>query len=342
MTATMTATATATEPPTLSKYQRARQRKIAKMGLEQYRAEENRKQRERRAKAKAKRNESKQTKPKRADDPNEANALFILSKMNKPDFKAFLNVQETLEALTDYKKSTQKKYIHSIRLKVKDNEEAYNEYTKAYNLLSDELNKEQGDNKLTPEEAKNWIPWNELKTIYKQIKDPRAKALIALYTLIEPRRRDMSTSLTLANGKISKGNLNYLVVNKSLLPSKIILNNYKTSGTYGQYIINLTGRNNKILRDILKNHIVENKIKYNKPVFSNTKGDYMKPDNMSLEFKNIFKALVNKDITFNLVRHIRISHFLNTPKTINEKKELALKMGHSVAIQDTYKRILKF
>jgi len=342
MTATMTATTTATATATLSKYQRARQKKIDKMGYEQYRAEENRKQRERRARAKAKRNEGKADKPKRPSDPNEANSLFILSKMGKEDFKAFLEVKETLEALKGYKKSTQKKYIHSVRLKVKDNEEAYNEYTKAYNLLSEELNKEQGDNKLTAEEVKNWVHIDVLTHLYKQVKDPRAKALIALYTLIPPRRRGMAVSLTLANSKISKGNLNYLVVNKSLLPSKIILNNYKTSETYGQYIINLTGRTNKILRDILKNHIVENKIEYNKPVFPNTKGDYMKPDNMSLEFKNIFKTLVNKDITFNLVRHIWISYFLSTPTTINEKKDLALKMGHSVAVQDTYKRILKF
>tara|TARA_R110002153_G_scaffold175314_1_gene328567 strand:- start:58 stop:1047 length:990 start_codon:yes stop_codon:yes gene_type:complete len=323
----------------MSKYQRARQKKISKMGLEAYRAEENQKQRERRAKRRAK--DGTKPKPKRDSDPNTANANFILSKMRGTDYKAFSDVGRTLRVLQEYKLTTQKKYIHAIRLAIKDQDtEAYEQYTKIYKELSDDITKQTGDNRATATEAKNWVPWEDLKVAYKKVRSPRAKALIALYTLIDPRRRNMAVSLIVVDSKTAKkGNFNYLVVNKLFLPSRIILNNYKTSKAYGKFSLKLTGRENKPLRDIIKSHITENNIKLGWPLFPNTKGGFMKPDNMSLEFKKVFRGAVGKDITFNLVRHIRISHFLSTPKSINDKKALASGMGHSLGIQDTYKRI---
>lgn len=124
----MTATMTATDK--LSKYQRARLKKVAKMGLEAYRAEENRKQQERRAKRKAKLGTS--SKPPRDADPNTANANVILAKMGSTDYKAFADVSKTLQALQDYKLSTQKKYIHAIRLQIKPlDKAAYEQYIRS-------------------------------------------------------------------------------------------------------------------------------------------------------------------------------------------------------------------
>jgi hypothetical protein len=104
-------------------------------------------------------------------------------------------------------------------------------------------------------------------------------------------------------------------------------------------VIKLTGRRLKPLRDILKTHIITNEIKQNEAVFPTSRGLYHHPANMSNALTEIFKNTIGREITFNLLRHIKISDFLSKPRSIAERKALAKQMGHSIDIQSKYQRI---
>ncbi len=325
---------------------------IEKMGLDAYRAQESKKRAERRARKKQAEQKKKAEGEEEANitpkDANTANVLRIHKAMTGEDFtnyNLFLKVPDVIEFMKRYKESTRKTYYVSIASKIKNEEgfkAAYNAYTHEYLKLAKKLSAITGDNKLSPEEKQNWVSWEVLTKAYKAIRDPRSRALITLYTLIEPRRRGLAVSLIAEqSGKKLSGDNNYMIFNKNGKPSKIILNHYKTSKTYGQYIIPLTGKKLRPLREAFTEHISKNNISLGSYIFGTLKGEIMTPSNMSTEFKNAFMAAIGKEITFNLIRHIRISEFLNINRSINEKKQLAEAMGHSLEVQATYNRIIK-
>lgn len=318
---------------------------IEKMGLDAYRAQESKKRAERRARKKALQGEQPKKAPMDANTANISRIHKAITGEEPTDYKLFLRVPEVIEFMKRYKESTRKTYYVSIASKIKNEEgfkAAYDAYTHEYLKLSKKLTAITGDNKLSPEEKQNWVSWDVLTKAYKAIRDPRSRALITLYTLIEPRRRGLAVSLIAEqSGKKLSGDNNYMIFNKNGKPSKIILNHYKTSKTYGQYIIPLTGKKLRPLREAFTEHVSKNNISFGSPIFGTAKGEFMTPSNMSTEFKNTFKAAIDKEITFNLIRHIRISDFLNTNRSINEKKQLAEAMGHSLEVQATYNRIIK-
>ena len=67
----------------------------------------------------------------------------------------------------------------------------------------------------------------------------------------------------------------------------------------------------------------------------------MKGENMSAHIQRIFKRAIGKEITFNLLRHIKITYFyMQGQKSLNQKKALAKQMGHDVKTQASYVRII--
>ena len=262
------------------------------------------------------------------------------------DFKLFRDTGKTLEHImnSQWSDNTKKSYLVSLAMVLKLLKyDAYKFYLETSVKLGEKINKKIDENKLTEKEKKNWIDQKSLSNVYKSITDPQGRALVGLYTLIPPRRRGLAVYLTLTTAKGLKknkeNNKNWLIVNKSNMPNRIVMRKYKTHKTYGEYVIKLTGRRLKPLRDILKTHIITNEIKQNDPVFPTPSGLYHQPANMSNALTEIFKNTIGREITFNLLRHIKISDFLSKPRSIAERKTLAKQMGHSIDIQSKYQRI---
>lgn len=264
------------------------------------------------------------------------------------DFKLFEDTERALNYIltSEWSDNTKKSYLVSLAmvLKILKDKETSKIYLDASVKLGEKINNKIDENKLTDKEKMNWIDQKSLSKVYKSIVDPQAKALIGLYTLIPPRRRGLAVYLTLTTAKELKknkeNNKNWLVVNKSNLPNRIVMRKYKTHKTYGEYVIKLTGRALKPLRDILKVHIIANEINHNDPVFPTPSGLYHQPANMSNTLTTIFRNSIGKELTFNLLRHIKITDFLSMPRSIKCKKTLAKQMGHSVNIQAKYQRIV--
>ena len=331
------------------KSQRYRDKKIRTLG-DKFRETENRKRRERRAKAKKPREEKQHT----ATQQEQSIARlykYITGQEFKNDYSIFKNHVMIMKALVtnpEWKTpNTINKYLENLSSVLK-NMNGYENAYMYYSMVSTEVRKriteQDNNNKLSEAEKNNWVSQDTINKAYTRAGTAYDKALMAIYTLIPPRRRDLSVKLTLSNTKDfkkikNKDDYNWLLVSAKGMPYKIVMYRYKTFKTYGVYTITLRGSIHKQLRNILKKHVQMNNIPQGGAVFYNNNGGYLEPSNMSKYIQKIFNDTIGKPISFNLLRHIRITEFYKTPTSINQKKELAFQMGHDVSTQAKYVRL---
>jgi len=193
-------------------------------------------------------------------------------------------------------------------------------------------------NRLSRHEELNWVDFKIVKDAYKSsILNPQERALLGLYTIIPPRRRSFATFLTVIDkDEKQQPDLNYLVID-GRNPILLVLNNYKTFKSYGKVEIKLPSP----LKRIFREHLKESNLVSGDRVFQTPRGKHYQLTNISNYLQNTFHKATGNHITFNLLRHIYITHHLSTPKSLTYKKRMASRMGHSVNQQLKYIRITK-
>ena len=191
-------------------------------------------------------------------------------------------------------------------------------------------------NKLSRKELMNWTDFKIVENAYKSDKlNPQEAALLGLYTLIPPRRRSFATFLTVIDKDEKEDpDLNYLVIDGGN-PILLVLNNYKTSKTYGRVEIRLPSS----LKRLFRNHLQSSGLMSGNRVFQTSWGKPYQLTNLSNYLQNTFHKAIGSHISFNLLRHIYITHHLSTPRSLTYKKRLSSKMGHSIGQQLKYIRI---
>ena len=191
-------------------------------------------------------------------------------------------------------------------------------------------------NKLSRKELMNWTDFKIVENAYKSDKlNPQEAALLGLYTLIPPRRRSFATFLTVIDKDEKEDpDLNYLVIDGGN-PILLVLNNYKTSKTYGRVEIRLPSS----LKRLFRNHLQSSGLMSGNRVFQTSWGKPYQLTNLSNYLQNTFHKATGNHISFNLLRHIYITHHLSTPRSLTYKKRLSSKMGHSIGQQLKYIRI---
>jgi hypothetical protein len=269
----------------------------------------------------------------------------IYTAIHKKEWNYDLSFLEDTEPILKYidehfktpaSKSSNAFAISSILNVYPEFKDTYDVYYKAGKAYKKEV-EDAGDESKTPaKDIANTLPWSELKVLYKTPGlNHKDRAVIALYTLIPPRRNELGQFLTIAydDDKACKG-LNYLIVDeKTNMPDKIVLYKYKTFKTFGRYEMKLPDE----LKHVLQSYINFENLQEGDTVFGTKKEG--KPYK---QFKVLNEALhkaTGLDITVNLLRHAKISDFLSTRKSLKQKKELAKQMGHSVDEQARYDRI---
>ena len=192
-------------------------------------------------------------------------------------------------------------------------------------------------NKLSRREILNWTDYDTVINAYKSnTLNPKEAALLGLYTIIPPRRRSFATFLTVIDkDEKEQPDLNYLVVDGKANPILLVLNNYKTFKSYGRVEIKLPSP----LKRVFRAHLKESKLVSGDRVFKTTWGKPYQLTNLSNYLQNTFNKAIGNYISFNLLRHIYITHHLSTPRSIKYKKLLASRMGHSIGQQLKYIRI---
>ena len=227
----------------------------------------------------------------------------------------------------------------------------YNDiYTNVYKPLNIELaikkKKELLDteNQLTEKEKKLFKTWDVITSEQTEeavrntdINPVENTVLYYLYTQLPPRRLEYGSLIIAIDGQFDDDNKsNYVVLNSKMTKvNRIILNTYKTSKTYGKYVISNVPEK---LSDSIVELIQEQDYKAGEYLFMNSKGKPYAGASFSARLKQVFEQAIGTPLTLNVLRHSFISYHLRTGTTAKQKNEWAMAMGHSTETQDLYRR----
>lgn len=284
--------------------------------------------------------------------------LYVKNLIRLNDNEPFTNLK-FLDDLTvinnkldKYKLNTKKIYLISIvsilnvyKNLTKKNKSLYDKYYKLMRLMADEINKIP-TNQMNDNQKKNWISWDDLMAEYNSIKtrvltynklDKLTElqynhllkyVVLSLYILLEPRRNEYK-NMKIVNKYTDKLNdkFNYI----SLDNNELVFNEYKTKKKYGVQIIKFNNDLLDVLKLYLKFHPLNNNEKnLDIPFLVYYNGSPFKDVN------SITRVLtsIHDGLGSSLIRHIYLSYKYNDVN--EEKKDTALKMGHSVETQNDY------
>ncbi len=233
------------------------------------------------------------------------------------------------------------------------------EHIKSINTQNEKNYKE---NKLSLKETKNFISWDNVLLIHKELLghhtlDPLNKQLykyylmLSFYIYMPPRRildysalyydnsQELDASMLVSlNGPLpdnpsthtrSDDPKNYYVIKDS--KGYFIFNNYKTNDKYCSQYFEIHPE----LHKILESYINQNNISMGSSILN------LSPSNFSIKMDNIFKCYVNKSLGVSALRHIYIIHQKDTGNlnTGTICDNLAYMMAHSKQTQDNYYKI---
>ena len=162
----------------------------------------------------------------------------------------------------------------------------------------------------------------------------RDYVISSIYTLIPPRRigdYSIMKSIQIEHYNnlsiIQKKKNNYILVKKKKL--YFIFFNYKTSRYYGKQEFEIKG----ILKNILLQWI---KINPSNDFLINRNNLSLSSNNLGKIITNIFSNEKHPNISINILRHSFITNKFKIIENLKERKEIAIKMGNSVFIQNDY------
>tara|TARA_R110002096_G_scaffold11794_1_gene43164 strand:+ start:436 stop:1395 length:960 start_codon:yes stop_codon:yes gene_type:complete len=308
---------------------------------------------------------------KRNIKPNTLRAYIInirkLQEKLEPN-KEFTNLDflkkkdKVLDLIDDLKLSTRKNYIASIIVALSSDEKRYEKPLEEYRDYLDgiaKLYKEQIEEQSKSEtEKENWVSLQKLRKVmtnYKREimerdllkKDPtkltkkefdliQKWVVSSLYILDDnpPMRLDytMKNISRTEYDKLTKEQKdenNYLVVS-SRNKKFFSFGQYKTDKIYGTKRIDVGSKLNTILNVWLK-------INKSGNLILNSRSEPITSNGLTKYLNKVFAPSGKSNISATLIRHIFISEKVGDPK-LQEKKELADKMGHSVNQQELYNK----
>jgi integrase len=264
------------------------------------------------------------------------NSMFGIIQIK--NFEFLNNYMKVEKSFSNLSPLTQRNYLNSVIVAydlVKDkNQVILDHYTK----LRDDYNQSYIDfvskNERSTKQKLNWIEYSELVKIKDSFKKKNLEfySLMSLYLTV-PLRNDVANMLIVGKRELNRikkdaeqfKKYNYFV--KGRLDSYLILCNYKTEGTYGCKKIDLNPELSKIMMRWVKKS-------GNTYLYENIHGDSLTTNEITRMFNTIFKP---KRVSTTMLRHIVLSH--KFAADLSDRKELALKMGHSVSMAGDYIKI---
>lgn len=284
--------------------------------------------------------------------------LYMLNGKKVFTSLAFLKKTEAISAIiATYAESTQKtmySVIASILSMDKDKSGYKSVYKYYYNKMMNKAKeaKEQDTSEKTDKQKEAWLSWKDVSNkhaeLSKTISSYTNKSLgedeydtllntviLSLYHDIPPRRNQDFLSMVVyrANKKDKIEELptdkNYLIITDKQ-PSKFIFNVYKTSKTYGKQEVVLPTSLVATLSSYIKYHPSAKDKKLKEfPFLVSFTGKALDADN---SITRILNKIFGKNVGSSMLRHI----YLSDKYDINQMKEDAELMGHSVSQQREY------
>jgi len=281
--------------------------------------------------------------------------LIILKKLNNnkdvESLEYLKNTEDIMKQIKEKALTTQRNYIGSLLVflpLLKDAKKTLDFYKLQLEKVNEEYQKFISSHEKSSKQKDNWSTLEELKEIFlkykKEIKknkyDKKEKLtskefnyltnylITALYILLPPVRLDYAPMSIVDTEEDVDEKSNFLVV-KSRNKKYFIINEYKSSKTYGSQKINIPSELNSIINLYLKFH------KDKSSFLMNTRSQPLSANGLSKLLTSSFGRYTDKTITLNLLRHIYISENVELTKDTKEQK-LAESMFHSVQTQQNY------
>jgi len=252
-----------------------------------------------------------------------------------------------IEEIKHYKTTTQRNILITIVSALKVLQKP-TEYKKYYDLM---INKTKEINSLpknekTETQAKNWMEWTDILTIYNNLKSKLKFSkiisedqfinlfnyfILSLYVLIPPRRNKDYLLMKITNNDTSNINYNYLDLKKK----QFIFNVFKTSKKDGQLIINIPEDLFIIIKLYIKYHQLKHLLKKeNISLLVKYNGESYKLEN---SITRILNKIFNKKIGASMIRHIYLSS--KYKNIIKEQEQDSKNMSHNLLTQKDYIKI---
>jgi len=199
--------------------------------------------------------------------------------------------------------------------------------------------KNRQDNKLSDKDIQKLLSMSEINNRYNNFNvrtpsDLMDKLIVAFYfkNNLIPRNNLYSFKISNSYKNLDK-NFNYIIVDKNMNPIEIIMQNYKTSKTYGKQHFNITDE----LKELLTQYFNIFNKKNNDFLFSTDSGLQIKDNSFLYVLKKAMIQVLQSPLNVDLIRSIIINDFYTgKPKSINEKKEFARRLLHSPSVSQEY------
>ena len=201
--------------------------------------------------------------------------------------------------------------------------------------LSSIMQEKVEQNTLSEREKEAWVPypeWFEMNTKLEQTENgsPR-QLLIAFHCLISPPRGGDLAEVRFVKDDENTSE-NTLVWNGVSNPARILVRDHKTAAKIPLISQELPDR----LKESIQKSLSDNPRKY---LFEDVGGNVYSRDGFCQWKNRQFKKLFGKPVTTNIARHAYITYF-DQNNSIQEQREHASKMGHSLQTHHEYKKLV--
>lgn len=200
-----------------------------------------------------------------------------------------------------------------------------------YRNIHNEYITQRGNNQ--EETVINYHDEDDKITKYNNIQDITDKLIFGLYMFMLPRRiKDIALLKLVHDNEDQDTRYNYMLMSDGNI--KVIYNNYKTSNTYGTQTFDVP----IILYDCIFEYIAHHQIVDGMFLFKQKKNDHhLSIPFMSNKIKQIMQNTYNVECSNRSIRRSAVSNLGNV--SLNERKQIARAMGHSVNEQLLYAQL---
>jgi hypothetical protein len=204
----------------------------------------------------------------------------------------------------------------------------------------------------TDKEKEAWVSWEDVEKKRKELGEEAAKikskatpdqytgllnyAVLSLYTLLPPRRNQDFLKMKVVSkwSEDMSADFNYLDFAGTTVPTRFVFNKYKTAKKHGTQMIDIPTELASVLTLYIKHNPlrpVSRKKAFEYPFLVNANGEPLTAVNAITRLLN---KVFGKKVGSSMLRHI----FLSSKYDVDEMKDDAMKMGHTVSTQRSYLR----
>lgn len=265
------------------------------------------------------------------------NGEDILQIIAKPErlYRKLLQMYSNRGSIRKYLVACLSLFRHDSQLKIQM-PKAYEELSKLLKSVADEVNIAYKYNKPSEKQTEQFVDYSVALAKYEKLERGTPEAiLLGLYVLMPPKRNDYWDAKVYMHTSPIADTGNYFIIDQrenaeACKQSWLIMNDYKTAGSYGQLREMIPDRLAYEIKLSIKRHPRQY-------LFVNRSNHpYNSPNTFCKFATERLSTIFGKHVTLTMFRHSYCTKIRNSDLTLDVKQKLARSMGHSTTMQDSY------